>query len=337
MPAPPTLRKNIPLELSSLFDNAQGLSHGALSRAFFAAVGHLIASWDIEEIERQLNLYGNLNQWLETNPEAVAALAEFRQVLKDAFEGKRDSSGRRSTKHRAAIVQTFVSAADGAVRTSPIPSTWFSLERWTNEAIRFVENRSAARIVGIDQATREGIRAIISEAFSEFGTGRDGITRALVALDGSDGLRLGLDPRRSRTLVRWINENITPDIPAPRARKMIDRRYRQLLRQRAVVIAQTESVYTANAGYVEAVQLAVAEGQLDPNIYILEWVARVIRCPRCAAMDTSTREIHGGSFVSDGSGPLGIEAIAFPDLHPNGWCFIRTIRRSDALRLPRAA
>lgn len=336
-PSPPPPPR-VPLQVADIFDQATGLSRGSLEYWFGEAVRRLIAGVDIAELERELVRYGNLDRWL-ADQKAIRSFEDFRSGFRNAFEGSSDKDGRRSSRARAAIVQTFVAGADVAVQTSRIANTWFKLDRWLERAIKWIDLNAANRITGIDQRTADGIRAIVSEAFKTEGVGMAGIKRALLSLDGSDGkVRFGLDASRAKSLNKYIAELVDPvkgaDYSAKRIQQLIDRRYRQLLRDRAGVIALTESVTAANAGQVNAYQVAAQEGALSAETYILEWVARTIACLRCKAFDTSTREITGGVFISDGSGPKGVESVEYPDIHPGGFCFLRSIRRTEARRPP---
>lgn len=110
---------------------------------------------------------------------------------------------------------------------------------------------------------------------------------------------------------------------------MISRRYSQLLRSRTETIAQTEVNQAANEAQRITFESAVREGEIDTNVYVMEWVARTIACPRCVAMDGAWKEITSGSFTSDGTGPKGIETSPGPNLHPNCHCITRLIPRAD--------
>lgn len=331
--SPPPLNPDIPDRLSRLFDQALRISHDPVDAAFLAGVSYLNSAWTIERIEQELRTVGNLDGFLDNSQEGLDAFGEFKSLYRDAYEGERDDNGLRSSRDTAPIVLTYIASSDAAALSSaPIRNDWWSYDRWVREAISWVDSQGARRVTQVAEGTRDGIRALVREAF-EIGLDRDWITRALTALDGDGTLRLGLDARRNRTFLRFIDD-LDSDIPETRRAKLIERRYNQLLKDRANAIAQTETVEAANAAQMNTFSSAAQEGELSTELYVIEWIARAIRCPRCAAMDGATREITSGRFVSDGSGPKGVETAEMPELHPRGWCFTRLIPRSEARRLP---
>jgi len=332
MPTPPPTLRAVPQEIIDLFDRALNVSRADVERIFGNAVGHVTKTWNYDDLATSLTQNGDLERFLAG--EGLEALEDFSRIFKEVYDGKLDAANRR-IRHTAPLVETYVNGSDAALQTSPIPESWWSQSRITDEAIRWIDTEGAKRVVGINDATVGGMRAIVKEAFEVDGIGEAGIKRALLAMDGRNGVRFGLDPRAAKSYSRWIDENITAkDIKGKRAQALMDRRYKQLLRRRAESIAHTESVTAANAGQVLTHELAAAEGQLDTLMYVLEWVARANKCKRCAAFDGSTREVSGGVFTSDGTWRGRIETARFPDVHTNGWCFTRSIRRSEASRQP---
>lgn len=329
--SPPPNRDEIPEEMSRLFDLALRFGRDAVEEDFLAAVKKLSETWTVAEIEEELRRAGSLEAFLE-GAAGKQAFGDFNADLRDSYEGPREDDGRRLNRHKAPLVNVYVSASDSATVLSPIRESWWTTQRWNQEAIDWADRVAANRVTIVSDGTKEGIRAIVKEAFED-GRDREWIARTLVALDGDGSLRLGLDARRGKTLMRFIAD-MDKSIPQARRKKLIDRRYRQLLKDRAATIAQTEVVQVGNEAQVATYQAASLEGELDSSIYVIEWVTRAIGCRRCIAMDGATREINSGRFVSDGSGPRGVETAEAPDLHPRGFCFTRIIRRSEAKRLP---
>ncbi len=331
MPAPPAVRRDIPARLIRLFDRATRAGRGPIRQTFLSAVREILNnSWTIAELEAELRRAGNLEALLEgiTGQEVFG---QFRHRQLDSYEGPLDESGRR-IRHRAPVVDVYVSAGDAAVVTSPIRDSWWSTDRFTQRAIDWVDSIGAQRVTVVGESTKAGIRTLLSEAFAT-GQDRDWIKRALVAMDGDGTLRLGLDKPRARAYMRFIEE-LEPKLSAKRRAQLIGREYNRLLRSRAATVAQTEVVTIGNTAQMDTYQTAAMDGALDTEIYILEWVTRTIGCARCIPMDGATREILSGRFVSDGSGPKGVESAEQPCLHPRGWCFSRVIRRSEARRQP---
>lgn len=328
--APPPIR-DVPEELADLFDRATRLGRGALNQDFFDAVAVLADGWTAADIEAELRRAGNLEGLIE-GVTGQEVFREFKNEIRDSYEGPREPDGRRLNRHRAPLVNVYTSASDAVSAASPVRESWWNAQRWTQAAIDWTNRVGAQRVTAVADETKAGIRALIREAF-ESGKSRDWIVRSMVAMDADGSMRLGLDARRSRIFMKFVDE-LDADIPQARQQRLIDRRYRQLLRDRAATIAQTEVVTIGNEAQVDTYQAAVGDGELDPRIYIMEWITRAIGCPRCIAMDGSTREIMSGRFVSDGTGPKGVETALMPELHPRGWCFTRIIRRSEAKRQP---
>lgn len=326
--APPPIRDDIPDLIIELFDTALGLGRTTTEADILRAIESLSQVWTASEFEEELRRIGNLERFLEDGEPWV----DFRGDLRDSWEGVADPDTGLRARADAPMVQVFVGSSDASAVTSPIPDNWWKTERWTQEAISWVDRVGATRVTAVSDGTKGGIRQLIQTALED-GSDRDWIARTMAAMDGDGSLRLGLDAPRSRTFMKFVN-SLDPSLPPGRRRRLIDRRYKQLVRARAKVIAQTEVVTIANEAQVATYQAAAQEGALNTQVYVMEWVARAIACKRCIAMDGATREINSGRFVSDGSGPRGVETAEMPDLHPNGWCFTRIIRRSEAERQP---
>ena len=332
--APPTVRRDIPLRFASLLDAATRLGRSEVERAFLEAVEYLVGAASIDDIERELRTYGTLERFLEKDPDWLEAMVQFRERYRDAYEGERDENGRRTAQHLAPIVSVWAAASDAAAQLSPVRSSWWSLERWIDEAVRWARDEGSKRVTVVAESVKRGIAAIVSDAYGD-GRDRDWVAKTLRVMDGDGRLNLGLDVPRSRVLAKYARS--IEHLPEARRAKLVEKRYQQLLRARAKTIAQTEVMDAANSSQLQTFAAAAREGELSTEEYVIEWIARALRCPRCEAMDGSTREILSGRFVSDGSGPKGVETIEMPDLHPRGWCFTRLIPRVDAKRQPVSA
>ncbi len=347
--APPTLRKDIPTAPGRLFDEALDFFMPDAGRILLAGFDHVGDAWTESQIAAELERSGSLDAFMDIDP----ATDEMRSMFREIWEGPLDASNKRTEQRKAAAVQTFVSASEAAVRTSPIGTSdvaakiyyrlfeprselaWWSIDRWTDTAITWSTNHAAEKVTLIDQTTREGMRAIVTEAYQTAPSSKAAIKSALLTLvDDKGKIRFGLDAPRARVFSKFVAGLQGSKLPAKRLESIKNRRFNELLNARVNTISQTEAVTVANAGQIETYERAAADGVLDIVVYVLEWVARALRCKRCAAMDGSTREIVKGRFVSDGTGPKGVESASMPDLHPGGWCFTRTIRRKEALRQP---
>lgn len=337
MPSPPTKRPDPSLaRIGQLLDEALDLSRGSIEYWFEQAAAHPSSVWNLEDLVRSIRQFGSIDSWLAQDPKALDALTEFRALLSEPYFGPRDERGRRANRERARLVQSFVAASDVAVETSVIPGKWWATERWHAEALKWIDANAGARIVAIEQKTLEGIRTLIHECFAEPGMGRDGLRQSILALDGTGGkVRFGLDPQRAKQFNKFLNQ--LPEGSGARWEKRIkglaDREYKRLLKARAKTIAQTEVVNAGNQAMAETYRLAVVEGQISDKMYLLEWVTRATACKRCDAFDGATRELTSGRFYSDGTWK-GVESIELPEVHIFGFCFLRSVLRSLALRQP---
>ena len=372
--APRPLRDDIPAAVWQGFDRAIASLRPKIRGAFTRYSGLLQTAFTLEQMEAALRRDGNLEA-IVSSPDAEELKRPAREELYDLYLGPRrrtraerdlaflpptrglyvTSTGVvpspigppvfnavRDQPAKAPVVRTMLATSKVAADTSAgIPRGWWNSKELETEMVRWAELNAAARVTSITDGTRAGIRQIVTSAFDvEDGTDRDGIARALRALDGTGGkVRLGLDAPRQKTLMKFIDDYpvIPPGTPARtrkvlevRRQKAIDRRFAQLLKQRRVTIARTEALTVGNHGQDQTWRKAAADGTLDTALYVLIWITRALGvCPRCLAMRNSTREIEGGEFVSDGSGPRGVETAAVPDLHPLGYCTMTTGRRAD--------
>ena len=347
------LRDGIPSAVWRGFDRAVAKAHGPIRGAFRRSTDILRSAFTLDEARDSLQLIRDLESLIST-PSAVERWRPATEELLDLYLGPRErlpqetSAGvrildpwnaDRVEPGKAIVARVMTDAGKVAVLTSePLDIEWWDRRRMLEEMVRWASQNAAARVTLIDDATRAGIREIVLEAFDPGGgLDRDGIARALRALDGSDGrLRLGLDAPRQRSLMKFI-DSLPARMPRGRRQRLIDRRFNQLLRARAQTIAITEAATIGNRGQIITLEQAAADGELDAALYLLEWVARAINvCPRCQAFDRSTREIEGGEFISDGTGPRGVERSSGPTLHVRCMCVTRSIRRQDSEKPPGA-
>jgi hypothetical protein len=332
--APPPVEDDVEDEVVRLFDDALDVGRPGVAAALAAAVAALAEAWTLEDVEAALRRSGHLEELLE-GERGVEAWAAFRAAFRDAYEGEHDADGRR-LRYDAPVVLTWLAASDAASHVAPsVHRSWWRADRFADEAVSWVDRVGANRLTGAVEATKDGVREVLRYAFVNRRGDHDWVARVLELLDGEDGLRLGLDARRAEWLARFATD-LDASVPAARRTQLVERRYQQLLGQRYATVAQTEVMQVANAAQARTWELAVQEGEVDDRLWVLAWVARAMACKRCFAMVGATREISGGVFVSDGSGPYGVEAVEVPDLHPNGWCFMQPRLRSE-VPAPRAA
>jgi hypothetical protein len=270
-----------------------------LRAAFQKAVAQLQASIPLAAIE--LALERN-----DVTPEILAALADFParlqpigQVIARCYE----QAGMSAAGHLASSLDVAISFD----LVNPHAVTWAATEAGT--LIREVQ-----------QTTVNGIREIISRAFTD-----------------------GIPPRQARTLIRPLvgltdrqgNAVFTyyqrmSQTWAPDAAEGLAQRYAaKLQKQRALLIARTETVKAAGAGQQEAWRQAVEQGLLDPQAMEQIWIVSRLEnmCDLCKSAPPKglnhARAPLGEPFVCDYGSFLGIPA------HPACQCQLGLVRRDD--------
>lgn len=256
-----------------------------------------------------------------------AAWATFAETILVAF----------STLEDGPLFKTMKSAARRAASSSPLSSPdELNIELVYARAIEWLEREGARLVTAVTEGTRAAIRGVVQDAFAEpLGTRQ--AARRILEVKG-----FGLNNPQTRAFERYIGSLLTREIPGSenltgkQIQRLIDVRYRKLRKDRARLIAKTESYNAAAAAQRELWSEAAGQGQLDPELYVLEWVTRVIRvCPRCIALSGKTAEINGGTFTSDtiiGGGRYDGTQIVVerPTVHPDCYCAMRVVRRHPA-------
>jgi len=180
----------------------------------------------------------------------------------------------------------------------------FSLRNpWT---IPWLEQRTAELVTEITSTTREAIREVVADAYLQGGSASR-LARTIRPLIGlrSDQIRAVM--RRSEELA---------GLSAAAHDRAIDAYGRKLLRQRAELIARTETVFAQAAGQDQAFRQAVEEGLVLAGA-VRVWVADPGErtCPICSDLDGKESPI-GGAF--EGLGDL----YELPPAHPNCRCAV---------------
>ncbi|MEM7048897.1 MAG: hypothetical protein AAF604_04520 [Acidobacteriota bacterium] len=300
------------------FDEAITPAVREMRRTFRDAVAILVTEIGIDELKKALE-DGTLERLLTQH----AAWGRFAGLLEE--DG------------RPILSRVLTRAARAAGETTQTLGKVWTRENMGDIAElleELADRQIGALVTGVTEQTRFAIRDLVGRALREEPTTVRAIQRALLALDGEGGRpRLGLDRQRQRVFDRYMADLLDPEgagkgLSSSRIQQLLDRRYRGLLRARTGLIARTEANAAGNRGQFRVWEWAADQGDLDGGRYVLEWVTRVINvCPRCVAMDRATREVRSGLFVSDGSGPKGVEAVTQPELHPGGYCQARTVLR----------
>jgi uncharacterized protein len=176
---------------------------------------------------------------------------------------------------------------------SPITSISLSFDLKNPRAIQWAAQRSSALITEITPTTEEAVRAIIARGLSE-GIAPRALAKEIKSIVGlrSDQVR-AVDNLRQRLSVASPGASVkagSATIKIPKtgvSAEFIDRHTEKysarLLKQRAELIARTETMRSANAGQVELWQQAIETGQLPSSGLERVWIA---------TLDDRCREEH---------------------------------------------
>ena len=210
-------------------------------------------------------------------------------------------------------------AAALKIRTSMQTLAWASGEAATAElggsftlrnpyTVPWLEQRTAELVVEINATTREAIRETVAQLYLEGGSPQR-LARRIKPL-------IGLRSDQMRAVLRRSEELEALGVSAAAQERTLAAYGRKLLRQRATLIARTETIFAQAAGQDQAFRVAADEGLILGGT-VRVWVADPGErtCPVCDDLDGQETPI-GGVFESI-EGP-----IQMPPAHPACRCAI---------------
>lgn len=164
----------------------------------------------------------------------------------------------------------------------------------------------------IQSANVTGIAQVLQVGFNT-GATPDQMARRIRA-------SIGLTDRDTRAVENYRQGLLDSDVPPARAEQLGDDYAGRLLRQRATLIARTESIRAANAGQQSAWQDAASQQLLDAQNVRRSWVVTEDDrlCPLCEAVPDLNPD--GVPLDQPFSTDLGL--VLFPPLHPRCRCAI---------------
>lgn len=221
------------------------------------------------------------------------------------------------------------------LRTAAGQPCLMAFDRISAEAVAWAEEHAAALVTSITAETRAGLRRAIARAFSEGIAPRESakIIRQIVGLrpDQVDAVlnvrqRLLDAQARATATGRTITVKVpgvprgvrvTPaGLPPDRISAVLDRYAKRQLRQRALLIARTETIAASNAGQQLQWAQAVKDGLLRGN-EMQRWVVAFDErlCPVCRALHG--QKVPLGQPFQSIDGP-----VKAPPAHPNCRCTV---------------
>jgi len=215
----------------------------ALRRAFERAIATLQRSIPLDAIEYALAR-------ADITPEILVALADLPNQLRPVGQVMQQVY-RQAGQSEVGVLNGAFQATLRFDLTNPRAVTWAATE-------------SGRLIRQVGQTTREGVRAVIARAFTEGRAPRE--TAPLIRQ------MVGLTDRYGDAVFNYYDRLLDVGRTADEAAGLAQRYTRKLQRQRALLIARTETVASANSGQAESWQQASEAGLLDPDFTEREWI-----------------------------------------------------------------
>lgn len=286
-----------------------------LRSAFLKAAQELQKSAAVQKFVKAIQ-QGNLKAALDALGSAKFAVkfAPAAQVFKDIFKQTTEKAMNRLLRVSRANKVEALWEASGP----------HSVLKKTSAGIRFdIKNpltetaavkHGAQLVTQVSAETRKAIADLTRRAFAE-GIPADQIGRMIRPL-------IGLTSRQTQAVMNaragWEAAGLTGDALEQRASKYANK----LLRQRAEMIARTESIRAANAGQLEAWDEAVTEGLLQPERTKRVWssagegksLSGIGTCDICMNLTGKEAPLDKPFESSD------IGLIMHPPAHPNCRC-----------------
>lgn len=257
--------------------------------------------------------------------DAVAGLQDDLTLseLADAF-ARRDSTILRTSGAWQAFRQKLGANLDAAVEQAITQAGTHAISQLPDSVqaqMRFDLTNPAA-LDAIDTVNA----AIIGDLVNVSAQGiEDALRRAFLAgvSPGATAQRIrsyiGLTPQATNAVDRYRDGLLSRDVAVGRAQDLADAYARRLLRQRATVIARTETIRAAVAGQQAAWADATTRGLLDPDTTSQWLVTPDDRlCPLCEAVPDMNPD--GVPLGTPFQTPLG--AVSGPPLHPMCRCAV---------------
>lgn len=192
----------------------------------------------------------------------------------------------------------------------------FNTDPKMSYAFRYINQYASLKIKNIDKETYEAITAVLNRSF------KGELTNKEVA--NSIKNFIGLDERRYNALMSYQNALYKDGYPEKVIQKMVEDRRKIMIKQRATVIARTESMSASNYGNLAMYKDQVDRGIIDKNKYCMAWMITPDDrlCDRCQQMKNQKVDI-GSNFKNVGLKYMSeTHFTESPPLHPQCRCTI---------------
>jgi hypothetical protein len=176
-------------------------------------------------------------------------------------------------------------------------------------AVAAAERNAASLVTGVSRTTRTGIRDVIARAIREGIPPRDA-ARLIQPM-------IGLRRDQAAAVMHYRAElRRAGRLDAARLQRAVERYADRLLRQRALLIARTETLKALNEGQLTVWDQARREGHLGPKAF-KKWILTPDDklCQRCKAVRPKRVPLQG-LFRSGG------KQVRVPPLHPACRCAV---------------
>jgi hypothetical protein len=258
------------MTLSEDLLKAQDKTASQIEKDFIQSIKATVRETDWEHLERDLAAYQHGDAiidgiaWEDFDP---------KERLKKLFEVSLEANGAEIGKITGGAKFDFV---------DPRALTW-------------IDKYCADLIVGIDDKTRAGVKAIVKNGYEKGVTPRNQakLIKEIV----------GLDERRALALQKYSDNLFSKGYSEEKVWRLLEKKGEQLLNTRARTIAVNEcSEASANASYWNT-KSACERGILSKDEYeAYRIVAADERlCKKCGPIAGESREIPDGSYASTGS------------------------------------
>jgi hypothetical protein len=280
-------------------------------RQFLEAVARMRGKLDMQAVESALarnDIEGVLRlvPFHDLNDALVEVEAHLDTVRSDAFLLGRDAAVPHLHPEQLAI---------HLGERATLRVTFNHISPTVLESIR---TTTGLRIKGITDNTRQAVREIVERAFVA-GKHPRTIVKEIQA-------QVGLTPKQAVAIERLRTELTAAGTPPARVEKTVARAEKKKIKERATMIARTETIQAMNDGQRASWKLLVERGLLDGDAWEREWMAIVPTdgrtCPTCIALDEIRAPIDGDYEPADAKGG--------PPQHPDCRCTEKLVPKKRA-------